>query len=702
MASSQSGYAVSGAGDINGDGVADLIIGTPWANSNAGASYVVFGKPGIGSTGNITLSSLNGANGFVLPGVTANDESGVSVSGAGDINGDGVADLIIGASTTNSNAGVSYVVFGKPGIGSSGNITLSSLNGANGFVLPGVAANDRSGNSVSGAGDINGDGVADLIIGTYEANSVAGASYVVFGDIPPVLVNNHLRLSPGSIVTLVANDLSAYDRNHNNNTLLFFPTNVTHGYFESVQQPGVPLTNFTQPQLLNDTIQFVHDGGSLAPSYNITVRSAGIAWTGPAPANITFLGSTPTTASTSTPAMTSTSTPSVAQTSTPVVTTTSTPTITPTPTPISAFPVLLNNQLSLSNGQTVILSANNLKASEMGFNNSQLIFSVGNVQNGYFSTTPSGNAAKKNLTTFMQSQIQNGAVEFVHAGNNQAPSYSVIVRDGVHSTLPSAATVNFMGAPIITQNTVNITTGNTVTLTPAFLNLVITDGSTPSQVILTVNNLQHATITSNVTGMPINNFTLAQLQSGQIKLTQDGSLITPSYTIIAYVPRTLLSSAPDPATVLFSDQGVYAPQLVNNYLEVIQGRSTTLSNRYLSAMEPRGGALGNNTIFYVNSVTHGHFSLIAQPQLWVSFFNQGQLSNSEVQFTHDGSFSLPSYDSAVQAFGLQSASQQAGIFFHPVNRRHSCRSANRSNRRSGATVQSPISATVLRIPMVTP
>ena len=158
-----SGFSVSGAGDINGDGVADLIIGAIGVNSYAGASYVVFGKPGIGSSGSLTLSSLNGSNGFVLPGV-AGGYSGRSVSGAGDINGDGVADLIIGAYNANSDAGASYVVFGKPGIGSTGNITLSSLNGNNGFVLPGVASS-YSGRSVSGTGDINGDGVADLIIG---------------------------------------------------------------------------------------------------------------------------------------------------------------------------------------------------------------------------------------------------------------------------------------------------------------------------------------------------------------------------------------------------------------------------------------------------------------------------------------------------------------------------------------------------------
>ena len=288
IANDSSGISVSGVGDINGDGVADLIIGAHEANSGAGASYVVFGKLGIGSTGSLPLSSLNGANGFVLPGVIANDYSGVSVNGVGDINGDGVADLIIGAYNASSTAGASYVVFGKPGLGSTGSLPLLSLNGSNGFVLPGVASS-WSGASVSDAGDINGDGVADLIIGARLANSNAGASYVVFGDIPPVLVNNSLSLFVGEAVQLNSTYLAAYDRNHNNNTLIFFPTTVTHGHFESIQHSGVPLTNFTQPQLLNGTIVFVHDGSLFAPGYDITVRSAGIAWTGPAPANITFL-----------------------------------------------------------------------------------------------------------------------------------------------------------------------------------------------------------------------------------------------------------------------------------------------------------------------------------------------------------------------------------------------------------------------------
>ena len=131
----------------------------------------------------INLSILNGNNGFRLDGEAASDESGRSVSNAGDVNGDGFDDVIVGAPGADSNglsSGSSYVVFGKS-TGFSAAMNLSSLDGNNGFRVDG-APSVTLGYSVSGAGDINGDGFSDLIIGAFFADPNGnGSSYVVFG-----------------------------------------------------------------------------------------------------------------------------------------------------------------------------------------------------------------------------------------------------------------------------------------------------------------------------------------------------------------------------------------------------------------------------------------------------------------------------------------------------------------------------------------
>ncbi len=134
----KSGGSVSGAGDVNGDGLADLIVGARWAspggNASAGESYVVFGK--VDGTAVELSDVVAGSGGFVINGIDPGDVSGFSVSGAGDVNGDGLADVIVGARYADgagTYAGESYVVFGKAD-GTA--VDLSDVaNGSGGFVM---------------------------------------------------------------------------------------------------------------------------------------------------------------------------------------------------------------------------------------------------------------------------------------------------------------------------------------------------------------------------------------------------------------------------------------------------------------------------------------------------------------------------------------------------------------------------------------
>ncbi len=180
------GEAVTSAGDVNGDGFDDLLVGAPYADQNgtdSGASYVVFGSSSFNAT--VAVSTLNGTNGFRLDGVTGGDQLGSSVSSAGDLDGDGIDDFAIGAPFAAPNsvngAGSAYVVFGSTAAFPA-SLDLSALNGSNGFRLDGDGG--HAGDSLAAAGDFNADGFDDLLLGAPRADNSgtdSGSAYVVFG-----------------------------------------------------------------------------------------------------------------------------------------------------------------------------------------------------------------------------------------------------------------------------------------------------------------------------------------------------------------------------------------------------------------------------------------------------------------------------------------------------------------------------------------
>ena len=179
-----SGESVNTVGDVNADGISDIVIGAisaePGEVPSVGAYYVIFGRA-AGYTRSYDLESLDGESGFVIWGAHSYTSFGSAASAAGDVNGDGVADIVLGAQWGGStNNGEGYVVFGSA-VGFAPEMHVSSLDTDDGFILPGWQTNEYNGSSVSGVGDVNGDGIDDFALGAPGQPDGKGKVYLVFG-----------------------------------------------------------------------------------------------------------------------------------------------------------------------------------------------------------------------------------------------------------------------------------------------------------------------------------------------------------------------------------------------------------------------------------------------------------------------------------------------------------------------------------------
>lgn len=268
--STRFGSALGIIGDVNHDGIADIaILDQPlFPTVNHSAICVAFGRNGTWPAV-FTQSMFDGhQHGFRLLSPEGNKMTNNYASVAGvDINDDGFTDICIGSGKQ------LFVVFGhsKPWAAAS---TVDNLaDGTTGFRVKGEAfAWAVVSHLVSAAGDVNGDGIEDLVVGTLCYGATLGSPvhpFIIFGNIAPTIVVNRLSISRGETIKLAeVSDISVSDNRFVEDVQLT-ASNIEHGTFVV---GGTNVTSFTVAQLRSGEVQFQHDGSSIIPAYSLVAN----------------------------------------------------------------------------------------------------------------------------------------------------------------------------------------------------------------------------------------------------------------------------------------------------------------------------------------------------------------------------------------------------------------------------------------------
>ncbi|MBK8552534.1 MAG: VCBS repeat-containing protein [Ignavibacteria bacterium] len=251
------GASVSGAGDLNGDGYDDVIISSSSLYTFTYNSYIFFGGSSMNNIADVTLSGL-----------------AESVSGAGDVNGDGYDDVIVGAYLYGIDTSRAFIYFGGIDMDNTFDIEMNEKN-----------SNDYFGASVSGAGDINGDGYSDVIVGAEGYSNHTGRAYIYLSSPPDNRKNLFLFGAiqglydpvlntevPDTIKVYLRNSTSPFARVDSSKNILLGPGTGQYFLFRNAQNSKPYYIEVTHRNALStwsaDPVTFVNSDASIAFSVN--------------------------------------------------------------------------------------------------------------------------------------------------------------------------------------------------------------------------------------------------------------------------------------------------------------------------------------------------------------------------------------------------------------------------------------------------
>ena len=452
----------------------------------------------------------------------------------------------------------------------------------------------------------------DLIIGAYNTNNAAGASYVIFGDRRGQLILEPFTAIQGNSLIINSSLLNSTYENAIPSKIKYTITNLQHCHFELVNQPGQGVTSFTQLQVNLNQILFVQDGSCFSPSYQISTNDGGIAFTPYTQSNITF---------------------------------------------ILIGPIISQNIIIVNQGQTIVLTQSNLNTTDSSDVPSNLRYTVNSVLHGQFSLVSSPGLP---IAQFNQSQVNSGSIQFISDGSIFAPNYTVTVQDGCGlSSNPQAANILFNLSPSLVNNSLTIDEGGMVVLSNNILSAVDPDDIS-SILQFTASGIRHGKFTFTTSpGVAVSQFYQGNITNGLVKFVHDGSCLPPAYTMVVMDPH-LAASSSSSANITFVP---FYPIITRSTLRVNSQQAVVLTPLNLNTTDPADSF--PNLHYTVTSLQHGQFSTINSPSIPILQFTQQQVNDGSIQFVSDSSGIPPGYTLIVQdSCGLTSNPLTTNVNFY--------------------------------------
>ena len=433
------------------------------------------------------------------------------------------------------------------------------------------------------------------------SGSVAASSNINY-NISLILITNKMTIKQGQSFLI---DSTIFQVESNSSLLVtYFVSYVQNGFFALSTNLNDDVLSFSEDDIQNSNVYFIHDGSYKAPKIAISVTNAKVI-SSSSNTQINFISNIN----------------------------------------------LINNNLNIMKGESLMITSDLLSAiSIQGMN---IIFAITDLLHGQFFVS------NQSMTQFTKQNILDFMVFFSHDDSQNSPSYKVSVGDGSQFSDPFEALISFnnlSSSPILLNNYFIINQGQILTLSND--NLYAFDGGINFQFSFEIINIQNSYFAySDNLKIPITTFSSDDVNNSNIVFIPDGSTNTPQFNISVSTFSGILNKNEYSANIYFNTQ----PILITNTLIIKKGEKKAINSEILQGIDKETDF--NNLWFIVSNVVNRFFALQAYSTQPITAFYQSQIANAEVLFIHDGSNNAPSYSVSIYDGAIKIIPQQAYIEF---------------------------------------